>query len=908
MTRRSDILAVVFLFLLPWVYFWQITLQQQVWFGADVVRSYFPLGAELSRALTAGRLPLWTTGMYAGYPILADTVIAALYPINLILFRLLPPHIAISYSMLFHMGWAAIGAYLLARSYRLRPASAVLAGIVFCFNGFMFSRLEHFVVLVASAWLPWTLYFYERLRQALEKKSSAGFWFIGIVFALGAAFLTGFLQFALMNTLTLAIYVIVRPWFEISPQPINLKARVIKSARAVLVLSILGALVLGIVAIQIVPTLELAGLSTRGGQASDYAFVTSLSLPVQYLAQFLSPFFVAAPIEFTNNEFWGYFGIMPLFLAAVAVLLSRDRRLIFWLPYAVLILSIVLGDQNPVNQIILRLPGLNLFRVPARYLAHFVFACALLGAIAFDELASRLARPPTRRKEITLFGVLAIVLTFALWSAHNVLLDTWLSAWRVLPIVLLTLTLGILLLGYNRKIDQAFFQAGVLGLTLFDVTSVAPVFDKILGQPTESAYVSIAPRSLQVLSSEPGAERVLADDSFLPSLASLRNSLQPNMSLVYGKESAASYTSLATTWHSEFMRLLSPGTLNLINVRYYTVPLEPRILQESLSPPETLYANVLNHEVEIPPTVAQAVELFSFTEAAENLSDGTLVGELVIRYDNGHNATFPLRVGMETADWDYARKSPQHRQAQIARSFPGFWRSFGKMFEGHSYISRFTVEPGNIVGMSVVAIHQSARLMVERAALIGLDGQPILLNKLSNRNDFSLAYLSDTVAIWQNHEVMPRAWLAHNAQVVPGDAQLLTQLREPGFPIAKMLLLSEGKAIQAGTPATDAVKLLDYQAERVTLSAMTDQPGYLFLADTWYPGWVAYVDDRPAPIYRADYLFRAVPLEPGTHRVVFEYRPTSFYLGALISGLSLMVVVLLGLVINRSQTIRNWLV
>ena len=49
----------------------------------------------------------------------------------------------------------------------------------------------------------------------------------------------------------------------------------------------------------------------------------------------------------------------------------------------------------------------------------------------------------------------------------------------------------------------------------------------------------------------------------------------------------------------------------------------------------------------------------------------------------------------------------------------------------------------------------------------------------------------------------------------------------------------------------------------------------LALHDTWYPGWVAEIDGKRAPILRADVLFRGVEVPAGRHRVVFRYAPFS---------------------------------
>jgi hypothetical protein len=79
------------------------------------------------------------------------------------------------------------------------------------------------------------------------------------------------------------------------------------------------------------------------------------------------------------------------------------------------------------------------------------------------------------------------------------------------------------------------------------------------------------------------------------------------------------------------------------------------------------------------------------------------------------------------------------------------------------------------------------------------------------------------------------------------------------------------------------------------LQIYADTDGYLFVADTWYPGWRAYMDGERAEILRANYLFKAIPVLAGQHVVEMVYKPGLYYLGASISGV-VWIILLLGMV------------
>jgi hypothetical protein len=66
------------------------------------------------------------------------------------------------------------------------------------------------------------------------------------------------------------------------------------------------------------------------------------------------------------------------------------------------------------------------------------------------------------------------------------------------------------------------------------------------------------------------------------------------------------------------------------------------------------------------------------------------------------------------------------------------------------------------------------------------------------------------------------------------------------------------------------------QPGHIEIDAHSEMGGVLALHALYYPGWVAEIDGKPAPVLRADVLFRGVEVPPGHHRIVFRYAPFSF--------------------------------
>jgi hypothetical protein len=148
------------------------------------------------------------------------------------------------------------------------------------------------------------------------------------------------------------------------------------------------------------------------------------------------------------------------------------------------------------------------------------------------------------------------------------------------------------------------------------------------------------------------------------------------------------------------------------------------------------------------------------------------------------------------------------------------------------------------------------------------------------------------VTLLENRHAMPRASVVFDAVEVNDMVEAAETLSRTELDPTRTVVVESraglASALAASDPDADAT-ITDYAENRIVVDVTTRAPGLLLLTDTYDPEWTATVNGRPTTIYPADVLFRGVAVPEGGSRVVFEYEPTSFRLGALVSALSVLV-------------------
>lgn len=85
-----------------------------------------------------------------------------------------------------------------------------------------------------------------------------------------------------------------------------------------------------------------------------------------------------------------------------------------------------------------------------------------------------------------------------------------------------------------------------------------------------------------------------------------------------------------------------------------------------------------------------------------------------------------------------------------------------------------------------------------------------------------------------------------------------------------------------------AISSVEYGSEkiRVTLSNVAADGGTLILGESYYPGWRAWIDSKPARIDRSGDVFRALNTPVGARRITMAFMPVSLVLGVCLTLVS----------------------
>ncbi|MBC7246355.1 MAG: YfhO family protein [Actinobacteria bacterium] len=395
--------------------------------NSDVTEYHFPVRYLLSRELKQGDLPVYTSLIGCGFPLLAEGQSGLLYPLNLFLFYAFSPILAFNLTIILSLLMCLAFSYLLFRVYDISPFSSFFSAVAFTFSGYVVARLKFTYMVNCICWIPLAVY---GVEKSFRRKNFAHIFLTSL--ALAMQLLAGGPQFFMITLLLTGIAFLWRLASLLKTHAGNgnnifLNKRLFALPLLLFVISLLVAL--GIASPQLLPMLKGYSVSDRSLSRS-FEWSTGVPMQPRNLVMFVSPYRFGNPARDTydlqQDLFWeniAYPGLLTLVLALLALLFTgkRDGFVSMWATAGTVAFLLSLGPYTPLAEFVWRyIPGFGYFRFWQRFLVIVVLALAALAGRGLDILLSRPRGGRTWRMVIALLALLVLVTDLGFFFRNQV--------------------------------------------------------------------------------------------------------------------------------------------------------------------------------------------------------------------------------------------------------------------------------------------------------------------------------------------------------------------------------------------------------------------------------------------------------------------------------------------------------
>jgi hypothetical protein len=843
----------------------QVTQQAKNLLLSDPFYTFYPRRHFFTASVRQGIYPLWNPCIFGGHPVMGDTAAQTFYPPNLAAAIIFSAARALPILAWFHLVLTGLSMFAFLRLLCLRSGPALFGAVAWMLNGNMVVWLENPHRLSTLAWLPAIVLFYELAlqRRRIWPSVLAGFFY-------GFSILGGHTQFALGNGIVLAVYALLRG-FMLSGEGEILTWRPLTT---VVVIGLLG---VGLGAVQLLPTFQLSRLSHRA--VMDVEAFLRTKWPFQHLIGLWIPDFYGNPVR---ASYWGlrnyaevtvYYGALTLLFSLTAIVWSRRAMGKFFAALQMFALLIVIG--TPLTKLIAWLPGVRYFRLSSLiaylpFLGSAAAAFALESAMDLDHLGR------------TFWGTLLATLIILVGATALIMLEKrseviirWAEIYPQLlraGLILLGGLGSLLLVNWRPKLPIAFLVL-ILAIDLLQ-----------WGMPFNPV------NSLDILYPENEVTNLLREDSSLYRVLPLQTDrviFGPNVLSVLGFQEIGGYSSLMSERYRQLVKAIDSDVaiwwmrpnrnilvnsnfdplFSLLNVKYIlsTHPLDKSLGAIEVAQPGCAKPGLpLTAGARITHTFqAHHPGLNRVDVGFVRMSDAPVDSVRFLLWKDCENGKLIADI---TTDEDQLPENGEHTFffAPVADSM------------GRTFV--WAVEVPEADEEASVAVCQA-----EGEA----PGQPAFT---AYSTQLQLMDVRQGVWIYENPNVLPRAYVVHRTQVMP-DQAMLEALTDPDVKrnLWTTVLLEEPLPDLANAPShsTSKTRITQYKPHKVELEVDISAPGLLVLSDAHYPGWRVAVDGERAQLLRVNYALRGVYVPTGTHQVTFRFVPTIFYVGLALTGISL---------------------
>ncbi|MBV9988523.1 MAG: YfhO family protein [Chitinophagaceae bacterium] len=159
-------------------------------------------------------------------------------------------------------------------------------------------------------------------------------------------------------------------------------------------------------------------------------------------------------------------------------------------------------------------------------------------------------------------------------------------------------------------------------------------------------------------------------------------------------------------------------------------------------------------------------------------------------------------------------------------------------------------------------------------------------------------------ALQANPNALGAAWFVKAIDYRKTPAEIMTALSSFNPKDTALVEESYRPMHLVASPRTDSaatIRLVYNDNDVVEYRSSSSNPEFAVFSEVYYDaGWIATIDGKETPIVRTDYVLRGLQVPAGSHRIVFEFKPRSFYNSntAAIGASALIWILLIGAAVS----------
>lgn len=137
------------------------------------------------------------------------------------------------------------------------------------------------------------------------------------------------------------------------------------------------------------------------------------------------------------------------------------------------------------------------------------------------------------------------------------------------------------------------------------------------------------------------------------------------------------------------------------------------------------------------------------------------------------------------------------------------------------------------------------------------------------------------LGVQQNPNALGAAWFVKAISYEPDAAAIMSRLSSfspKDTALVEASYKKENLVADASADSSSRITLVYNDNDIIEYRSSSKANGFAVFSEVYYDaGWVATIDGKETPIIRTNYVLRGLQVPAGDHKIVFEFKPKSFY-------------------------------